>query len=306
MESFHAVIELQCILFLLMVVGIVLRKTNLMNAAGRGVLTDLLIHVVLPCNIINAFMIEFNMDILRSTLTVLLVSLVTELFSWLIGKFVYKNAEASKKSVMQYATICSNAGFMGNPIAEGIFGAQGLLYASIYLIPLRFFMWTAGISCFTDMKLKEAVKKLLLHPCILAVWVGFVIMGTGLVLPSPLTRTVKYLSACTLPISILIIGTILAEVNPKTLFDKDTLWFCFIRLIALPAAVMLGCILLNFDVLVTGVCVTLTCMPAGSTTAILAEKYKGNAAYASKIILLSTGLSLFTIPLFCWFIQTYL
>jgi predicted permease len=306
MNSFEAVIKLQGILFLLMFIGIILRKLSVIDGTGRVYLTDLLIDLVLPCNIINAFMIKFNGSILRASIIVLLVALVLQIFTWLIGKFIYLWIEPSKRSVLRYATMCSNAGFMGNPIVEGIFGAQGLMFASIYLIPLRFFMWTAGISCFTSMKLKEAVKKLALHPCIIAVWIGFAIMGTGVVLPDVLSKTIQYISGCNLPLSILVIGTILAEVNPRSLLDKTAVFYCFLRLLAIPGLVLAGCMLLHFDSVVTGVCVTLTCMPAGSTTAILAEKYGGDALYASKIILMSTILSLFSIPLFCWIIQTYL
>jgi predicted permease len=300
MESFGSVLQLQVIIFLLMGIGIVLRRCGVVDDKGRACLTDLLIDLILPCNIIHAFMIEFNMDILHQTFVVLLIALGIQLLSWGLGKVLYRRVSPGRRGAMQYATMCSNAGFMGNPIVEEIYGSQGLLYASIYLIPLRFFMWTAGISCFTQMKLKDAVKKLAVHPCILAVWVGFFLMGTGLALPGALTKTINYLSACNLPVSILVIGTILAEVDPRTLADGQALGFCAVRLLLLPAAVLALCAALHLDATVTGVCVVLTCMPAGSTTAILAEKYGGDAAYASKLVLMSTILSLFSIPLFCW------
>ena len=305
MEQFSAVLELQAILFLLMMAGLVLRRKSIVTPAGRACLTDLLIDLVLPCNIIHAFMIELSPDILRETLAVLGVALGVQLFAWLTGKLVYRRCPPARRSVLQYATMCSNAGFMGNPIVEGIFGAQGLLYASIYLIPLRFFMWTAGIACFTAMRWRDAVKKLAVHPCILAVWIGFFLMGTGFTLPAPLARSINYLSGCNLPLSMLVIGGILAEVPLRSLLDRGTLGFCLIRLLALPAVVLAVCAALGLGTLATGVCVVLTSMPAGSTTAILAEKYGGGAAYASRLILMSTALSLITIPFFCLIIQRF-
>ena len=203
---------------------------------------------------------------------------------------------------MQYATMCSNAGFMGNPVVEGIFGAQGLLYASIYLIPLRFFMWSAGLSCFTRTSLKDTLKKLAVHPCIIAVWIGFAVMLSQITLPSAISRTIGYISDCNLPVSIIVIGTILAEVSLKNIINFDSIWFCIVRLIILPLLVLVLCMALHMDTLVTGVCVTLTSMPAGSTTAILAEKYGGDYAYASEIILLSSVLSLASVPMFCMII----
>ena len=203
------------------------------------------------------------------------------------------------KKVLQYATMCSNAGFMGNPIIEGLYGAQGLLYGSVYLIPLRFFMWSAGLACFTKSTPGETVKKLATHPCILAVLLGFALLLTQWQMPAFLDRTLSYFSACTLPVSILIVGSILAGVRVRSIFTGMTAYYCAVRLLLVPLLTLAACRLLGLDALVTGVCVVLSGMPAGSTTAILAEKYGGDAEYASKCIFLSTLLSLATIPLLC-------
>lgn len=304
MGSFGEVMRLQMIIFILVAVGMLLRKINILDSTGRKYITSLLINVILPCNIVQSFMLEMNEEILRSTLAVLVMAFSIQIFSWLFGKVAYTKVEERRRKVMQYGTMCSNGGFMGNPVVEGIFGAQGLMYASVYLIPLRLFMWSAGLSCFTKTTWKETLRKLAVHPCIVAVWIGFFFMGTGLSLPAGASDALRYLSNCTLPISMLAIGTILAEVNLKTVIEKDVLWYCVIRLLFLPGLTLLACRLFDFNKLVTGVCVILACMPAGSTTAILADKYNGDAAFASKIVMMSTLLSMLTIPLFCWLIQT--
>ena len=163
-------------------------------------------------------------------------------------------------------------------------------------------MWSAGLSCFTRTSLKDTLKKLAVHPCIIAVWIGFAVMLSQITLPSAISRTIGYISDCNLPVSIIVIGTILAEVSLKNIINFDSIWFCIVRLIILPLLVLVLCMALHMDTLVTGVCVTLTSMPAGSTTAILAEKYGGDYAYASEIILLSSVLSLASVPMFCMII----
>ena len=110
--------------------------------------------------------------------------------------------------VLRYATICSNAGFMGNPVVVGIYGSQGLLYASVYLIPLRIFMWSAGLSCFTVASPKDIVKKLVHHPCIIAVVIGMALMPFPDVVPSFLLQTMQSCSKCVLPVSMIVIGSI--------------------------------------------------------------------------------------------------
>ena len=60
--------------------------------------------------------------------------------------------------------------------------------------------------------------------------------------------------------------------------------------------------LLNADPIMTGCAVILTAMPAGSTTALLAEKYGSDPVYASKCLLTNTLFSLITIPIMTLFI----
>ena len=123
MSGLSDVLEMQEIMFLLMGTGFVLRKLNIIDGKGRAYLTTLLIDLILPCNIIHAFMIEMNGEILRATFWVLIIASVIQIFSWLLGKVIFFKAADSRRRVMQYATMCSNAGFMGNPVVEGIFGA---------------------------------------------------------------------------------------------------------------------------------------------------------------------------------------
>ena len=61
---------------------------------------------------------------------------------------------------------------MGNPVVEGSMVPRAYCMLPVYLIPLRIFMWSAGLSCFTVASPKDIVKKLVHHPCIIAVVIG--------------------------------------------------------------------------------------------------------------------------------------
>lgn len=128
----------------------------------------------------------------------------------------------------------SNAGFMGNPVVEGIYGSQGLLYASVYLIPLRIFMWSAGLSCFTVASPKDIVKKLVHHPCIIAVVIGMALMPFPDVVPSFLLQTMQSCSKCVLPVSMIVIGSILSEADIRKMLKGSTLFYCVVRLLGIP------------------------------------------------------------------------
>lgn len=260
-------------------------------------MSDLLIDLFLPANIICAFLTGISRDVFAEAFQVLVIALGIQIISYLLGLVLYRKEVNGRRMVLRYATICSNAGFMGNPVVEGIYGSQGLLYASVYLIPLRIFMWSAGLSCFTVASPKDIVKKLVHHPCIIAVVIGMALMPLPDVVPSFLLQTMQSCSKCVLPVSMIVIGSILSEADIRKMLKGSNLFYCVVRLLGIPAVTMVVCRLLGMGALVTGVCTVLAGMPAGSTTAILAEKYDGDAKYASECVFLSTVLSLFTMPL---------
>lgn len=306
MIDMHSLLDLQLTIFLLMLAGYIMTKLKILPPESKKPLTDLVIDFILPCNIIVSFMIEMNRDILISCFAVMCASVIIQLFAAVAGKYFYPVKNKDRLAVLKYGTICSNAGFIGNPVVEGLYGTQGLLYASIYLIPQRIVMWSAGVSCFTPARGRDVIKKVITHPCIIAVFIGFIVMLLPFSLPSGIVKTLKTASGCTTALSMIVIGHILAGINPKTIISRLNLYYCFIRLIVFPLLVFAGCRVFSLDVLVTSVCVVLSGMPAGATTAILASKYDGDEQFAVKIIFLSTLFSLFTIPLLCIIMQYFL
>lgn len=298
--NLSGLLEMQGMLLLLMVLGLFLYKIGLIDDSGKRLLTDLVIYVTLPASIVKSFLIEFNKEILMNCLMIFIVAIVIQFGTMFLGLFLFPGFEEGKKKVMQYATICSNAGVLGNPVAEGAFGSLGLMYASIYLIPQRTFMWSAGLTYFTESpSRKELIKKIVTHPCIVAVAVGLVLMLSQLPLPGVIDSTVRSVANANTSVSMILIGTILAEMDFKKLIDKDSLYYCVIRLGLVPGLVYLGCRLFQINTMVTGVSVLLAAMPAASTTAILAAKYKKDEVFAAKIVSLSTILSVLTAPLWC-------
>ena len=290
-------IKLQGMLFLLLGIGVIARKRNIITEQGRKSLSNLVIHIILPCNIINSFRIERAMSILQQCGLVLAVAFVAQLFYLILSKCVFYGFPHNQKVVLQYATICSNAGFMGNPVVEAVYGAQGLLYASVALIPLRIAMWSAGLSLFTSTDRKNVVKKLIVHPCMIAVYIGFVLMFSQAELPAFLSNTLKSVGGCNTAVSMIVIGAILAEIDVKLIINPKLFYYSLWRLILIPCMVFGALSLFHVDALVTGVTVLLAAMPAGSTTAMLADTYGADSAFASACVFVSTVLSIITLPL---------
>lgn len=301
--NYNSLINLQGMLFLLVAAGIILRKKGILHEEAKAVLTDLVIYFILPCNIISSFLIEFNRKVLMEFAIILVIASLIQVVCLILANTLYKKEPDSRKKVLQYGTVCSNAGFMGNPIAEGVYGAQGLMFASIFLIPQRIVMWSAGVSYFTESPdRKTVVKKVLTHPCIIAVYIGVFFLITQLKMPEFLENTIRGVGGCTTTVSMVLIGTILAEVKLKSMLDWGIVKYTVIRLFLIPFMVFIACRLFSVDKVLSGVSILLAGMPAGSTTAILAAKYNGDYIFATKCVVVTTLLSLVTIPLWCIFL----
>ena len=292
-------LNLQITIFSLMMAGYVLTKAGILSADARKPLSNLLINFILPCNIITSFLMEFNRKIMLDCLTILIVSICIQAFVILLSKYLYLNTERRKMPVLRYGTIVSNAGVMGSPIAQGLYGDQGLLYASIYLIPMRAVMWSFGVTCFTGTKGKGIFKKIITHPCIVAVLLGMILMIFQISLPKGIEQTIRYAGNANTALSMIVIGNILAEVKASEILDGKAWSFCIIRLLIIPLLVFAGCSLTGVDELVKQVSVVLAGMPAAATTAILAAKYDSDAHFAAKIVFLSTLLSMLSVPVMC-------
>lgn len=292
---------LQGMLFLLTGIGILIRKCRLLPAEAQGILTDLILYVILPCNIALSFRIDVNRELLQNLAAGFLIAWIVQGVAWTLSRLLYPNRPPGRKRVLQYATVCSNGGFMGNPIAESVFGATGLMYASVFLIPQRIVMWSAGITLFTEAPDKKTlVKKVLTHPCIIAVFVGLFLMVFQPKLPEFIERTASSLGNCTTPLSMLMVGLILADVEDiKSVFSWEIIRYTIIRLVILPGIVYLGCRIFHVDPLVSGVAVLMTAMPAACMTTILANKYHGDSMFASKCVVFSTAMTLVTLPVWC-------
>jgi len=286
---------LQVMMFFLVAAGAILKSTGILKDDAKRILTDLVLYFFLPCNIINSFRMEFNLDILRKFAVVLGISLVVQFVSYVLSKLLYNHVPKELKRVMQYCTIVSNSGFLGLPIAQGIYGAEGMMYASVFIIPMRVMM------------------------CIVAVYIGLglmifqnplnqiysAVLGCGIpllpelvkVLIGALDKGIRSAGGCTTAMTMVLIGMMFSGMSLRSMIDKNTMFISALRLVVMPAIVFAACHFTGIDPFLAGVCTIITGMPAGSTSAILAAKYGCDYKFATKCIVISTLLSLVSIPI---------
>ena len=303
--SFIDLCQIQATLFIMILAGLWLKKKGYIDEAGKRSLTDVVINIIIPCNIIKSCLIEFNSSIFNTCRDIFISAVLIQIVYLIFNQFLYNSFSEKRKKVLQYSTIVPNGGFLGNSVAENIYGPLGLLYASFYLIPVRIVMWSSGTSYFisgTGMSKKKVLINVLTHPCLVSVYIGMILMVTQFQLPLSIKNAVTYIGSCNSAMSMFVVGTILADVNIFSIFDKDAIKFSVLRLGILPLIAYLMGVALHLDTVGTGVAVTMAGMPAGATAAIFAARYDSDAPFATKLVILTTLLSMITVPLWCYFV----
>lgn len=281
-----------------------MKKIHIIGPQGQKNINDLVIYLILPCNILHAFTQSAADEDFSNYLAILFISIGIQIFCVIYGKVMFRRESEDRRKCLQYGTICSNAGFLGNPIAEGVYGMEGLILASVYLIPQRIMMWSSGLAVFSGSSDKmKTVKKVVTHPCILACVLGILLMITGLPIPPGLDGAVTAVGNCNTAMSMMVIGMILADINFKDFWDWTVVKYTIHRLVIIPAVVYIVCSFFPISKNVLGLCVLLAAMPAGATTSILAEKYQVDSPFATKMVIFSTLVSLPTICLWSIFLQ---
>lgn len=301
-------------LLIILIIGIYVRKRGYINRDTVKSLSKFLSHVTNPLLIICSFQIDYSSALLKTGMLILLGSLVIHIFSCIIAYFVFKPQKGScENAVYEFNTIFANCAFMGFPILMAIYGDQlGVIYGSFYNAIFNVCFWTYGIVVLTRHKVSENgrmkfdIKKLIFNPGVIATVLGFVLFVTGIKIPVPVLGGLKMVGDSTFPLAMIIIGALVVELDFKTAFKDLKFYICAVlKLIAIPLAVLVCCVLLRAPQTVTYVTVILAGMPSATFGAIFAELYGTSPVTSAKIVCLTTILSIGTIPLIIYLTQLF-
>lgn len=285
---------IQVIIMLIMIVlGFILTKTKLINEQGKAQFSEVLLTIVTPCVIINAFQTDFQTDMAKGLLLAFMSSMIIHAFAIVLGKIIYKNA-----IINNFATIYSNCGFMAIPLLQAVLGSKGVFYGASYLAVFNALVWTHGVYLYTKGKEKFSAKKLLLNPGIISVVLGIGLFFLRIRLPYILLEPIRYMAGLNTPVAMLLLGAFLANVNFKTVFKNPNLYIVsFLRLLVIP---IIACFILKLfhlsETVYMAVIIPAAC-PIATIVAMFAQRYNEDRGYASQLVAINTVLSIVTIPL---------
>ena len=116
------------------------------DSFGKG-LSNLILYIAQPCLIVYAYLDCASRlgDIWHHVLLTFVLSMIVHIIFALVAIPVFKKAPDSKGRMLKFATVFSNAAFMGIPLIIAIMGTEAAIYASVYNISFNLFLWTLGV-----------------------------------------------------------------------------------------------------------------------------------------------------------------
>ena len=282
-------------MFLLAGLGYALFKTKKISQEGSRALGNILIFLALPAVIINGFLVERTLERVTGILLSAGAALVLLVLSALISRLIFR-----KDAVAAFGGAFSNPGFFGIPLIVASLGQGAVFYVACFIAFLNIGQWTCGVSFLTGQPVLQGfqLKKLVRAPFFIAIVIGLILFATQLQLPAAVSGVLSSVAALNTPLAMFTVGIYLAQTDLLGMLKKKSVYaVSAVRLVIIPlVSLLLLCLLpaslhdLKMALLLANAC------PVGSNVAVYAQLHNKDYPYAVETVVISTLLSILTIP----------
>ena len=314
-------------------IGYYLRKKNIVNETASKALSSILLSAALPALAFNAFMADIKPETFTSGINVLIFGFIAYILLIVLAKIFYFNKKGDLKDTLVVLTAFGSTTFFGIPIINGLFGNDGTLYANIFNIAYRVFLYSYALIVMSGTKFdRKNIKQIFANPIIIATFVGLILWVFQANMPQvevlvkatkPGTedaiksfsifridqtlpwvfKGLKYLGDLSSPLAWLAIGMTLASISLKeALSEKLSLIYAFFKLLAIPAIFFILLVILNklgiaFQYEAIASIIIMLATPPATVAVAYAIKFEKESILASNISLVNTVLAVFGIIL---------
>lgn len=300
----------------IIMLGYYARKKEIVDANAAKTLSNIMLALTLPALAFKAFMTDITKQTFTTGLNVFIFGFIAYVLLIVISELVYAKVKGEKKTTLSVLTTFGSTTFFGIPIIEGVFGKIGTIYANIFNIAYRVFLYSYGLIRMSGVKFeKKNFKLIFANPIIIATFIGLVIWLFQGSMPQVdvtvagktaqyaflridktlpwLYTGINYLGGLSSPLAWLAIGMTLANISLDKAVKETFAWiYCGVKLLFIPAIFVVIMLLLkpvlplSYEA-VMAITVMLATPPATVAVAY-AIKFERNSVLASNISLLAT------------------
>lgn len=292
------------VLFVLMMLGVLARRLGIMDGHAVRKTTDFLILIIAPCLILTSFQRPFDASMLVGLGWSFAAAFFFHFVGIVLGRIFVRNPDERRRRCLRWATIFANCGFMGLPLEEALFGAEGVFYGVASIAVFNMLAWTYGVALIRGGAHGGEgggvfSSKAILNPAISSLFVALPLFFLPWRFPHVIARPIAAVGSMNTPLSMVVTGYYLAGANFRlALGSSGSYVMLALRHLVVPLtliAVFAVCPFIPADVRLINVIPAAA--PIGALLTVFAVRYDGDAEFSTALVAVSTLVSILTLPL---------
>lgn len=304
--SFGISVSQVALMFILMSLGFVAWRLRWIGDEAVAGMTKLVVYFVTPAVIVLAFQRPFDVERLRTLGLVFVLDIVVFVLTAALAALVFSRrlvADPQRRTVLQFGTTYTNAGFLGIPLAQALLGSDGVFYVVSFIITFHLFVWTHGVALFggrTGSRRKQ-VLKLLTNPNMIAVAIGMLGFLTSWSLPDLLGQAAGHVAAMNTPLSMIVVGANLAAISLRSVFRDRLAWSgALVRNVVVPLIFVAAMVFVPLDPVAKLATLIATAAPVGAFLVMFAILHGWDTRFPTRYLAVSTVSAIVTMPAILW------
>ena len=287
------------VLFLLMSVGMGVRRFGVFDGQSVKRVADFVLAVVTPCLIVTSFQRPFDPSVMKGVVLAFAAALFSHIAGIALARLAVRDRDEARMRILRFATVFSNAGFMGIPLQYAVLGPDGVFYGSVYVVVFHLLCWTYGVWEIRGGFGETGVARAIVNPGLIGIAVGLPFFLFSAKLPSVLAQPVKMTGDLYTPLAMLVLGFHLAGAKfASALSSGGTYVVLLLRHLVVPAAIIATLAFVPFVDRTIGVAAVIpAAAPVGASVTVFSVRYGGEAEFPTALVAVSTLLSVLTLPL---------
>ncbi len=298
MENAEIILNQTLIMLILIIVGIICKKTKIITDDGNKELSKLVLTVVNPIVILMAYQTDYKPQLVKNLLIAFGLSILSYIILIVAAYLLIPQKDGRETQIERFSAIYSNCGFMGIPLVNALFGSEGIFYLTAFLTVFNLVVWTHGIILISGERNLKNIVKVFYSPVIISIVLGIIMFFAQIRLPDIITDSLNFISNLNTPLAMIVSGVTIADTKILKLLKKPGIYYVsFLKLILLPLILLAVFSLFNVNEQVRITVLVAASAPAAAMCTLQCIRYEKNSLYASEIFAASTILSVVTLPI---------
>ena len=223
---------------LMILLGYLLISCKVLPKESRPHLSSILMSLCFPAMILKSFASVDPGELLSTSLSTLVVTLVFSLLPALV--LLFKKNKGSLHSLYSFICGIGNVSFVCIPLLRLFLTESEMVAVYLHVSIQDLLIWALFHPAFAGSRKPGQWKSLLTEPCLLAVFLGLILCFAKVSIPGFLAMPIDALDACVSPLALVFLGMTIGEYGAHALKGGETpLIYTLYKVVAYPVLIFL-------------------------------------------------------------------